>query len=58
MVRFNGIHNCLHRNDKCAGLIKLGQKLQIKLRIILNKKELIWFQRYRSKWLIDGDHNT
>jgi hypothetical protein len=36
----------------------LERKLQNELREILKKEEMMWFQRSRAKWLIDGDQNT
>lgn len=57
MIKLNGIQIFLQQNDNYAGLNKLEQKLQVELNTILNKEELIWFQRLRAKWLVD-DHNA
>ncbi|MCH86446.1 hypothetical protein A2U01_0007303, partial [Trifolium medium] len=58
MARLGGIQNSLHNGTQHGGLWQLENKLQTELSEILKKEELMWFQRSRAKWLIDGDRNT
>ncbi|KAK9012683.1 hypothetical protein V6N11_040722 [Hibiscus sabdariffa] len=36
----------------------LEEQLKHELDEVLQQEELLWFQRLRSEWLADGDHNT
>jgi hypothetical protein len=58
MARLAGIQASMHNGNWSGGLRRLETKLQAELSSILKKEELMWFQRSRSKWLIDGDRNT
>ncbi|XP_045809710.1 uncharacterized protein LOC123904059 [Trifolium pratense] len=58
MSRINGIHRCIQNGRSSGRLCRLENKLQTELNDILKKEELMWFQRSRVKWLIDGDRNT
>ncbi|MCH92036.1 RNA-directed DNA polymerase (Reverse transcriptase), partial [Trifolium medium] len=58
MARLNGIQANIHNGNNGRGLRRLEQKLQDELSDILEKEELMWFQRSRAKWLCDGDRNT
>jgi ribonuclease HI len=58
LARIAGVQNCIQNGRSSSGLHKLENKLQIELHDILKKEELMWFQRSRAKWLIDGDRNT
>lgn len=40
------------------GLTILEQRLQREMEDILRKDKLMWFQRWKAKWLTDGDRNT
>ncbi|GAU28913.1 hypothetical protein TSUD_59250 [Trifolium subterraneum] len=39
-------------------LVQLEAKLQKELAHILKVEELMWYQRSRARWLVDGDRNT
>ncbi|MCH80961.1 hypothetical protein A2U01_0001739, partial [Trifolium medium] len=58
MSRLAGIQNSIYQGNNSGGLKRLEYKLQAELNTILKKEELMWFQRSRAKWLIDGDRNT
>ncbi|CAJ2657672.1 unnamed protein product [Trifolium pratense] len=58
MSRLNGIQRSLQSAHYNSSLKRLEKKLQGELSIILRKEELMWFQRSRAKWLMDGDRNT
>jgi len=53
-----GIQKHLQRGRNNLFLVKLEKELQQELENILNMEELMWFQRWRAKWLTDGDRNT
>jgi len=57
-ARLGGIQRRIHLGRHSRGLIVLENKLQHELNIILKKEELMWFQRSRARWLMDGDRNT
>ncbi|XP_021757503.1 uncharacterized protein LOC110722546 [Chenopodium quinoa] len=57
MARIGGIQkNLATRVDR--GLIKLELKLRRDLDEILEREEMIWYQKSRIAWLKDGDRNT
>ncbi|XP_058753900.1 uncharacterized protein LOC131627062 [Vicia villosa] len=58
MARLGGIQTSLQRNSYNPGLEKLEQTLQAEMTNILKKEEVMWFQRSRAEWLINGDRNT
>jgi hypothetical protein len=58
MARIDGVQRRIQSRNGSRGLWMLENNLQNKLRDILKKEELMWFQRSREKWLIDGDRNT
>jgi hypothetical protein len=58
IARIEGVQaRILHRNAD-YGLRRLERKLQWELANILKQEELLWYQRSRAKWLVDGDQNT
>ncbi|XP_058726567.1 uncharacterized protein LOC131597925 [Vicia villosa] len=58
MARLHGIQCKMQHSYNNTGLIKLETKLQGELYNVLRQEELMWFQRSRAKWLVDGDRNT
>ncbi|XP_058762472.1 uncharacterized protein LOC131635855 [Vicia villosa] len=58
MARLAGIQNCLQRRHNTKGMVRLEKKLQVELSHILKQEEVMWFQRSRTQWLVDGDRNT
>ncbi|XP_058759648.1 uncharacterized protein LOC131632954 [Vicia villosa] len=56
--RLDGIQCKLQRHDNYGGLRRLEAKLLNELSEILNKEELMWYQRSKTMWLSDGDRNT
>jgi hypothetical protein len=58
MARIDGIQRSIQHGSYARRSWRLEYKLQNELREILKKEELMWFQRSRAKWLIDGDRNT
>lgn len=56
--RLEGVQNNLQMRDNVGGMKKLEKNLQSELNDILNKEEMMWFQRSRTMWLWDGDRNT
>lgn len=57
MARIAGVQRCL-ATIKSRDLIKIEAKLRKELDDVLAQKELLWFQKSRVKWLLDGDRNT
>lgn len=58
MSRLNGIQKCIQEGRGHGGLLRLEKKLQVEMAKLLRHEELMWFQRSRAKWLVDGDRNT
>ncbi|XP_058769166.1 uncharacterized protein LOC131643032 [Vicia villosa] len=58
MKRLEGIQTTIQTSRTHKGIRRLEKHLQEKLRDILKEEELMWFQRSRAKWLVDGDRNT
>jgi hypothetical protein len=58
MRRLDGIQRTMHMRNNVGGLQRLERKLQRELHDILKQEELMWYQRSRAQWLIDGDRNT
>src|SRR4051812_23234006 len=58
MQRIHGVQRRMQNGIDNIGIRKLENKLQQELHDIMEKEELMWFQRSRSKWLADGDRNT
>ncbi|MCH79274.1 putative non-LTR retroelement reverse transcriptase [Trifolium medium] len=58
MVRIDGIQRKLQTERRNKFLFRLEKELQDELAHILKTEELMWFQRSRAKWLVDGDRNT
>jgi hypothetical protein len=57
-ARIGGIQTRIQNHNVDYRLRRLEQRLQLELAKVLKQEELMWFQRSRSKWLADGDHNT
>lgn len=57
MRRLEGIQKKLQQHDNIGGMRSLEHKVKKELSRILNQEELIWYQRSRTKWLVDGDRN-
>lgn len=55
--RINGIQKKLQEGTN-EFLEKLEQELQLELRDVLWREEMLWFQKARTKWIQDGDRNT
>ncbi|XP_057999242.1 uncharacterized protein LOC131178309 [Hevea brasiliensis] len=45
-------------SEKHAGLQALELKLKKDLALVLDQEEIMWFQKSREHWIIDGDRNT
>jgi hypothetical protein len=58
MDRIAGVQRSIQNGNNSGGMKRLENKLQIELSDVLKKEELMWFQRSRAKWLLDGDRNT
>jgi hypothetical protein len=58
MARIGGIQKSMYTGGNLRWLRGLEKKLQSELAEILKKEEMMWFQRSRAKWLMDGDRNT
>jgi hypothetical protein len=58
MARIGGIQRKLVTSGTSRWLRGLENKLQNELAKILQQEQMMWFQRSRAKWLMDGDHNT
>ncbi|XP_045810455.1 uncharacterized protein LOC123904892 [Trifolium pratense] len=56
--RIGGIQRKLQTERRNRFLIRLEKDLQDELAHILKSEELMWFQRSRANWLVDGDRNT
>ncbi|XVF74117.1 hypothetical protein PTKIN_Ptkin13bG0034500 [Pterospermum kingtungense] len=55
-ARINGVQRALGvRNNN--RLIKLENKLQRELQVVLQQEELLWFQKSREEWIKSGDCN-
>ncbi|GAU24370.1 hypothetical protein TSUD_390790 [Trifolium subterraneum] len=57
LARINGIQNS-HNYGYSNFLENLEKQLQEQLAITLYQEECLWFQKSRSKWIVDGDRNT
>lgn len=42
----------------CIGLVKLEKKLSKELNVVLEQEQILWWQKPRANFLIDGDQNT
>ncbi|WJX76469.1 hypothetical protein P8452_59883 [Trifolium repens] len=58
MARLGGIQRRIDTSGNMCRFTRLEYKLQNELAEILTQEELMWFQRSKTKWLMDGDHNT
>ncbi|MCH83160.1 hypothetical protein A2U01_0003975, partial [Trifolium medium] len=58
MARIGGIQKSMYNGGNLRWLRGLENRLQKELAEILKKEEMMWFQRSRAKWLMDGDRNT
>jgi hypothetical protein len=56
--RIDGIQRSMQAGNNSGGLRRLEYKLQSELSVLLKQEELMWHQRSRAKWLVDGDRNT
>lgn len=57
LARVKGIQSKLSTNFH-GGLTRLEAKLRKELDIVLDQEELLWFQKSREKWILEGDRNT
>jgi len=57
LARLNGIQNSQNYGYSHF-LEELEKDLQEQLAITLYQEECLWFQKSRSKWIVDGDQNT
>ncbi|KAK2427531.1 hypothetical protein QL285_026105 [Trifolium repens] len=57
-ARIGGDQARIYARNYNYGLKRLEQKLQKELDEVLKHEEVMWFQRSRTKWLVDGDRNT
>ncbi|PNX94494.1 ribonuclease H, partial [Trifolium pratense] len=58
LARIGGIQRRAQGGRNNRFLVKLEAELQKELAHILKAEELMWFQRSRARWLVDGDRNT
>ncbi|CAK8579757.1 unnamed protein product [Lathyrus sativus] len=58
MKRLEGIQQRSQHRRHGGGLARMEYQLQQEMHGLLQKEELMWFQRARTKWLTDGDGNT
>lgn len=58
LARLGGIQNSYKAGRAHLHLERLEVDLQNQLEDVLYKEELMWHQRSRSQWLLDGDRNT
>lgn len=58
LARIEGIQKKHHQGRMNRFLADLETSLQKELRDVLYHEELMWHQRSRTKWLLDGDRNT
>jgi hypothetical protein len=58
LARIGGVQRKLQSERRNKFLFRLENQLQDELAHILKMEELMWFQRSRAKWLVDGDRNT
>jgi hypothetical protein len=56
--RIAGIQRSMQAGNNSGGLRRLENKLQTELSVLLKQEELMWHQRSRARWLLDGDRNT
>lgn len=57
LARIAGVQRALSlKHDR--RLIKLGSKLRHDLDEILDREEVMWYQKSRVEWLKNGDRNT
>lgn len=54
LARLDGLQKILSsRSDR--GLLKLEAKIRRELDMILDREELLWYQKSRVEWLKNGD---
>ncbi|MCH79574.1 putative ribonuclease H protein [Trifolium medium] len=58
LARLGGIQRNLQTNRRSRFMVRLEGELQNELAHILKAEELMWFQRFRARWLVDSDRNT
>lgn len=57
LARLKGIQRATQDNGN-RFLYRLEKQLEQELQDVLDKEELIWFQKARTVWMNDGDRNT
>jgi hypothetical protein len=58
LARIGGIQRKVQTERHNRFLVLLEAELQKELAHVLKMEELMWFQRSRARWLVDGDRNT
>jgi hypothetical protein len=58
LARLGGIQRKLQGGRSNRFLVHLESELQKELAHTLKAEELMWFQRSRARWLVNGDRNT
>lgn len=53
-----GVQNVMQLGRDHARLHKLENKVQVTISKVMYQDELIWFQREKINWTLDGDMNT
>lgn len=55
LARLNGVKGCIQRNDNYSKMRTSEKKLRTELNFILKQEEIMWFQRSRTTWMVDGN---
>jgi hypothetical protein len=58
LARIGGIQRKVQTERNNRFLVRLEADLQKELAHVLKMEEVMWFQRSRARWLVDGDRNT
>lgn len=56
--RISEIQRALYEGKFHEGLYKMERMLQNEISKVMDQEELLWYQRSRVNWLIEGDKNT
>ncbi|KAK9016677.1 hypothetical protein V6N11_079172 [Hibiscus sabdariffa] len=57
LARIKGVESALE-NTNSSYLLLLEEELKRELGLVLTQEESLWYQKVRTQWIENGDHNT